>query len=156
LHERAKALLDRVGLDVDPQTRVEHLGIAQRQLLEIAKALAFASRLLILDEPTATLTPREIGRLFELIRDIRAPGVTVIYVSHHLNEIFELCDAVTVLRNGRRIASLPIRATSPPQIVHLMVGHELEVALAAGRTVTQRSFKPVALQVKDLRFRANP
>jgi ribose transport system ATP-binding protein len=156
LHRRAKALLDRVGLDVDPRTPVEHLGIAQRQLLEIAKALAFASRLLILDEPTATLTPREIGRLFQIIRDVRAAGVTVIYVSHHLNEIFELCDAVTVLRNGRRIASLPIRATSPPEIVHLMVGHELEVALAAGRTATQQSPRPAALQVRDLRFRGNP
>jgi ribose transport system ATP-binding protein len=156
LHQRARALLERVGLDVDPQTPVERLGIAQRQLLEIAKALAFASRLLILDEPTATLTPREIGRLFEIIRDVRASGVTVIYVSHHLNEIFELCDAVTVLRNGRRIASLPIAATSPPEIVHLMVGHELEVALAAGRTVTERSSRPAAIQVKDLRFRGNP
>ena len=156
LHDRSKALLERVGLDVDPQTPVEHLGIAQRQLLEIAKALAFASRLLILDEPTATLTPREIGRLFEIIRDVRASGVTVIYVSHHLNEIFELCDAVTVLRNGRRIASLPIAATNPPEIVHLMVGRELEVALAAGRAAAERSDRPPAIQVKDLRFRGNP
>jgi ribose transport system ATP-binding protein len=156
LHDRSKVLLERVGLDIDPQTPVEHLGIAQRQLLEIAKALAFDSRLLILDEPTATLTPREIGRLFEIIRDVRGSGVAVIYVSHHLNEIFELCDAVTVLRNGRRIASLPIAATNPPEVVHLMVGYELEVALAARRSVTERSDRPPAIQVKDLRFRGNP
>ncbi|HKM58194.1 MAG TPA: sugar ABC transporter ATP-binding protein [Chthoniobacterales bacterium] len=156
LHERAKALLERVGLDVDPHTPVEHLGIAQRQLLEIAKALAFASRLLILDEPTATLTPREIGRLFGIIRDVRASGVTVIYVSHHLNEIFELCDAVTVLRNGRRIASLPVATTSPPEIVHLMVGRELEEALTAVRTVVEPRAGPAAIQVQNLRFRGNP
>jgi ribose transport system ATP-binding protein len=156
LHERAKALLERVGLDVDPQTPVEHLGIAQRQLLEIGKALSSASRLLILDEPTATLTPREIGRLFGIIRDVRSSGVTVIYVSHHLNEIFDLCDAVTVLRNGRRIVSLPVAETSSPEIVHLMVGRELEVALATRRTAVEPPPGPTAIRVQDLRFRGNP
>jgi ribose transport system ATP-binding protein len=149
-------LLERVGLDVDPQTPVERLGIAQRQLLEIAKALAFESRLLILDEPTATLTPREISRLFGIIREVRAAGVTVIYVSHHLNEIFELCDVVTVLRNGRLIATLPVERTSPAQIVHLMVGRELEIALAAQRTATEKPAGDAAIQVKDLRFHGNP
>ncbi|MGA8480608.1 MAG: sugar ABC transporter ATP-binding protein [Chthoniobacterales bacterium] len=156
LHERARALLERVGLDVDPQTPVEHLGVAQCQLLEIGKALSFASRLLILDEPTATLTPREIGRLFGIIRDLRASGVTVIYVSHHLNEIFDLCDAVTVLRNGRRMVSLPVAATSPPEIVHLMVGRELEAALATHRTAVEPPPGPAAIRVQDLRFRGNP
>ena len=146
LHERARALLERVGLDVDPQTPVEHLGVAQCQLLEIGKALSFASRLLILDEPTATLTPREIGRLFGIIRDLRASGVTVIYVSHHLNEIFDLCDAVTVLRNGRRMVSLPVAATSPPEIVHLMVGRELEAALATHRTAAEPPPGPAAIR----------
>jgi ribose transport system ATP-binding protein len=155
LHQRAGELLERVGLEVDPQTPVEHLGIAQRQLLEIGKALSSASRLLILDEPTATLTPREIGRLFNIIRDVRASGVTVIYVSHHLNEIFDLCDAVTVLRNGRRIASLPVAATSPPEIVHLMVGRELEVALTTQRVGTARPAGPAAIRVQDLRFRGS-
>ncbi|MBV9275338.1 MAG: sugar ABC transporter ATP-binding protein [Verrucomicrobia bacterium] len=155
LNQRARVLLERVGLEVDPETPVEHLGIAQRQLLEIAKALAFESRLLILDEPTATLTPREIGRLFEIIRELRASGVTVIYVSHHLSEIFELCDGVTVLRNGRRVASLPISETNGSEIVHLMVGRELEVALAAGRKATTVRLGPPAIEVKDLRFRGS-
>jgi ribose transport system ATP-binding protein len=155
LHKRATELLKRVGLDVDPYTSVEHLGIAQRQLLEIGKALSSASRLLILDEPTATLTLREIRRLFEIIRDVRASGVTVIFVSHHLNEIFDLCDAVTVLRNGRQIASLPVASTNSPEIVHLMVGHELEATLAGGRTVEGPSRGPAAIRVQDLRFRGN-
>jgi ribose transport system ATP-binding protein len=155
LHKRAMTLLKQVGLDVDPYTPVERLGIAQRQLLEIGKALSSASRLLILDEPTATLTLREIRRLFEIIRDVRASGVTVIFVSHHLNEIFDLCDAVTVLRNGRRIASLPVAATTPPEIVHLMVGHELEAAFAVGRKAEEPSRELPAIRVQNLRYRGN-
>src|SRR6202040_1260455 len=106
-----------------PHSPFEYFVIPQRKFLEMGKALSSASRLLILDEPTATLTLREIRRLFEIIRDVRASGVTVIFVSHHLNEIFDLCDAVTVLRNVRRIASLPVASTNPAEIGHLMVGH---------------------------------
>jgi ribose transport system ATP-binding protein len=155
LHERASVLLERVGLEVGPETPVERLGIAQRQLLEIAKALAFSGRLLILDEPTATLTPREIGRLFEIIRDVRAAGVSVIFVSHHLNEIFELCDTVTVLRNGRHILSLPVSETNPPEVVRRMVGRELAAALAAKKAASEQQARP-ALRTKGLRFRGNP
>jgi ribose transport system ATP-binding protein len=155
LHQRAATLLKQVGLDVDPHTSVEHLGIAQRQLLEIGKALSSASRLLILDEPTATLTLREIRRLFEIIRDVRGSGVTVIFVSHHLNEIFDLCDAVTILRNGRRIASLPVASTNPPEIVRLMVGHELASAFGIRRTADELARRPAAIRVQDLRFRGN-
>ena len=156
LYERSAGLLKQVGLDVDPRTRVERLGVAQRQLLEIGKALSSASKLLILDEPTATLTPREIGRLFKIIRDVRASGVSVIYVSHHLNEIFDLCDAVTVLRNGRHVASLAVAEASPPQIVRLMVGRQLAEALATDRTAARASKGAVALRVQDLRVHGNP
>jgi ribose transport system ATP-binding protein len=156
LYERSATLLKQVGLDVDPRTRVEHLGVAQRQLLEIGKALSSASRLLILDEPTATLTPREIERLFKIIREVRTSGVAVIYVSHHLNEIFDLCDAVTVLRNGRHMASLAVAQTTPPQIVRLMVGRQLAEALATDRAAARPSKGTVALRVHDLRVRGNP
>jgi ribose transport system ATP-binding protein len=156
LYERSAGLLKQVGLDVDPRTRVERLGVAQRQLLEIGKALSSASKLLILDEPTATLTPREIGRLFKIVRDVRASGVSVIYVSHHLNEIFDLCDAVTVLRNGRRVASLAVAETTPPQIVRLMVGRQLAEALATDRTAARASKGAVALRVQDLRVHGSP
>lgn len=156
LYERSTALLKQVGLDVDPRARVEHLGVAQRQLLEIGKALSSDSRLLILDEPTATLTPREIGRLFKIVRDVRASGVGVIYVSHHLNEIFDLCDSVTVLRNGQRMASLAIAQTSPPQIVRLMVGRQLAEALAIDRAAVRPSRGTEALQVQNLCVHGNP
>ncbi|MBV9491509.1 MAG: sugar ABC transporter ATP-binding protein [Verrucomicrobia bacterium] len=158
LDERSAALLRRVGLEVDPRTRVEYLGVAQCQLLEIAKALSSAGRLLILDEPTATLTPREIARLFEIIRGVRRAGVAVIYVSHHLNEIFDLCDRVTILRNGQRIASLVVAETTPQEVVHHMVGRELELELAraSGRAQAKMAGGAAALRVRDLRFRGNP
>jgi ribose transport system ATP-binding protein len=131
LARRATELLTKVGLQVGPGTRLEHLGIAQRQLVEIAKALSSTGRLLVLDEPTATLTPPEVTRLFEIIRSVRASGVTVIYVSHHLQEIFELCDRVTVLRNGQRIETFAVADTNAPELVRLMVGRPLEAATHA-------------------------
>jgi ribose transport system ATP-binding protein len=162
LARRAKDLLLKVGLDIDPATRLEHLGIAQRQLVEIAKALSSTGRLLVLDEPTATLTPREVSRLFEIIRSVRASGVTVIYVSHHLQEIFQLCDRVTVLRNGRRIESFPVAETNGPELVRLMVGKPLEAvtnaieADAAESGDAAASKREPALSVRGLRVRGSP
>ncbi|MBV8375533.1 MAG: sugar ABC transporter ATP-binding protein [Verrucomicrobia bacterium] len=163
LSRRANDLLRRVGLEVDPAIRLEHLGIAQRQLVEIAKALSSTGRLLVLDEPTATLTPREAARLFDIVRSARGSGVTVIYVSHHLQEIFELCDRVTVLRNGRRIESFAVAETSAPQLVRLMVGRPLEAATdaieadAAAETGSPSSAQQEpALRLRGLRVRGSP
>lgn len=162
LARRAKELLKRVGLEIDPGTRLEYLGIAQRQLVEIAKALSSTGRLLVLDEPTATLTPREVTRLFEIIRTVRASGVTVIYVSHHLQEVFELCDRVTVLRNGQRIESFAIAETNAPELVRLMVGRPLEAAAHAIEAAAVEPGKPPApnresaLRIRGLRVRGSP
>ena len=124
---RAKELLSLVGLDdLAPTKRAGTLGMAQRQLLEIAKALSGRSRLLILDEPTATLTPRETDRLLALMRELRGQGVTVLFVSHHLQELFEVCDRVTVLRNGRRVDTRPMNETTTDDLVRLMVGRSIE------------------------------
>ncbi|MBV9391647.1 MAG: sugar ABC transporter ATP-binding protein, partial [Verrucomicrobia bacterium] len=155
LQERTTSLLAQVGLDVDPWTRVEQLGVAQNQLLEIAKALSTAGRLLILDEPTATLTTTEISRLFEIVRNVRDTGVTIIYVSHHLNEIFQLCDTVTVLRNGSRVATKAVSKTNSAEVVHLMVGHELESVRATHSTVARKFDETPALRVQGLRYRGN-
>jgi ribose transport system ATP-binding protein len=161
LERRATELLNRVGLNIAPGARVEHLGIAQRQLLEIARALSTTGRLLVLDEPTATLTPREVARLFEIIRGVRASGMTVIFVSHHLQEIFELCDRVTVLRNGRRIETVGVAETSAPELVRLMVGrrleaaaHAIEVAASEAGSAAPPAPEP-ALGVKGLRVRGS-
>jgi ribose transport system ATP-binding protein len=126
LARAARELLDRVGLSVSPRTHVERLGIAQRQLLEIAKALSTGCRLLIMDEPTATLTPRETSRLFEILRQLTAEGVAIVYISHHLDEIFEIGDRVTVLRNGRHVTTRPLAGVSTGELVQLMVGRDLE------------------------------
>lgn len=125
LNRRARALLHEVGLDIAPQTPVKQLGIAQMQLLEIAKALGHESKLLVLDEPTATLTPPEITRLFAIIKQLQAKHVSFIYISHRLNEIYEIGDRVTILRNGQNVATRPIAGLSIPEIVKLMVGRDM-------------------------------
>jgi ribose transport system ATP-binding protein len=126
LYRETRKMLDQVGLKISPRTPVNQLGIAQMQLVEIAKALSAESRVLILDEPTATLTTREIDRLFEIIKRLRRDGVTIIYISHRLQEIFEIGDRVTVLRNGFKVDTLETSAATIPEIVRMMVGRELE------------------------------
>ena len=96
------AILETIGLKISPRTPVELLGVAQMQLVEIAKALSSESKVLILDEPTATLTSKEIDTLFRIIQRLKGKGVTIIYISHRLQEIFEIGDRITVLRNGMR------------------------------------------------------
>jgi len=125
LYRQAQAVLDEVGLDVSPRMPVELLGVAQMQLIEIAKAISNESKVLILDEPTATLTPKEIARLFAIITRLKSRGVTVIYISHRLQETFEIGDRITVLRNGRKVATLPMREVTVHDVVRMMVGKEM-------------------------------
>lgn len=154
LNRRAAELLSLVGLDdVSPTQLVQGLGMAQRQLIEIAKALSADSRIVIMDEPTATLTSRETERLFEIIVRLRDSGVAILFVSHHLQELFEICDSVTVLRNGRKVLTQPISETTPRDLVRLMVGREVVEA-------TPRSSAPdtrhEALRVEGLRYKGQP
>ncbi|SDU79024.1 sugar ABC transporter ATP-binding protein [Jiangella alkaliphila] len=125
LNAAARRVLETVALDVAPQTRMERLSLAQKQLVEIARALATEARLVIFDEPTATLTIPEKRRLLSIIRDLRAGGVAVIYISHHLDEVFEVCDRATVLRNGRSVGTRRIDELSTELLVRMMVGKEL-------------------------------
>ncbi|HSI60456.1 MAG TPA: sugar ABC transporter ATP-binding protein, partial [Ideonella sp.] len=152
MNRRAEELLAMVGLDeLSPGTRVARLGMAQRQLLEIAKALSSESRIVIMDEPTATLTPRETGRLLQIIRRLRDSGVTVVFVSHHLQELFEVCDRVTVLRNGRHVATQRMGDTSTDDLVRLMVGRDL-AERPPRSTPALDLLRPPALRVQGLRF----
>ena len=125
MNRRAAALLKQVGLDIPPTIPVERLGVAQTQLVEIAKALCHESKLLILDEPTATLTSKEIERLFGILRQLKANNVTIIYISHRLHEIFEIGDRVTVLRDGQVVATRPLAGLTIPEIVQMMVGRSV-------------------------------
>ena len=113
IHERAGQLIAELGHDIDPRRRVLELSLAQRQLIEIARALAFQSRLIIMDEPTAPLTGKDAEGLFRTIRTLRDRGVSVIYISHRLREVFEVTDRVTVMRDGRRV--LPTTPRPPPR-----------------------------------------
>jgi ribose transport system ATP-binding protein len=126
MNRRASALLKQVGLEIPPTMPVERLGVAQSQLVEIAKALYHESKLLILDEPTATLTTKEIDRLFAIIRRLKANNVTVIYISHRLHEIYEIGDRVTVLRDGQVVATRALAGLTIAEIVRMMVGRTIK------------------------------
>ena len=125
MNARAAELLAEVGLDVAPTTLASRLSVAQLQLLEIAKALCYESKLLVLDEPTATLTSKEVDRLFEILKRLKARGVTTLYISHRLEEVFEVGDDVTILRDGQHVITRPLAGLGIPQIVELMVGRKL-------------------------------
>ncbi|MGR3938762.1 sugar ABC transporter ATP-binding protein [Streptomyces sp. BRA346] len=125
MDEQAAELLARVDVDVSPRTRVRDLGIARLQMVEIAKALSLNARVLIMDEPTAVLTTEEVDKLFRIVRTLRADGVGVVFITHHLEEIAALGDRVTVLRDGRSVTQVPA-ATDQDELVRLMVGRSIE------------------------------
>ncbi|MEE6274261.1 sugar ABC transporter ATP-binding protein [Georgenia wangjunii] len=125
MYRESATLLDAVGLNISPRTKVETLGIAQMQLVEIARAVSARSRLLILDEPTATLTPPEKERLFAIIDRLRSSGVGIVFISHHLDEVVRLADRCTILRNGARIAEHCAPGITVPALVRQMVGRDL-------------------------------
>ncbi len=122
----AAGLLAQLECRVDPRQPIRTLRIGDQQLIEIAKALALQSDILIMDEPTSALTESEVARLFRVIDRLRAKGVTILYISHKMDEVFKLADRITVLRDGRWVDTLDRAATSARQITHLMVGREIE------------------------------
>jgi rhamnose transport system ATP-binding protein len=126
-HRRARDLLDRVGASIDPDTFVSHLTMPEQQLVEIARALGADARILIMDEPTASLSEREVEQLFRVIRDLRGHGAGIIYISHRLDELFQVADRVTVLRDGRTVDTRPMTAVDRAELIRLMVGREITV-----------------------------
>jgi ABC-type sugar transport system ATPase subunit len=126
MERMAAPILRQIGLDVPLDQPVEELTLAQRQLVEIAKGLLVKSRVLILDEPNSALQRQESERLFAVIRRLAADGVAVLYISHRLEEVFSLADTVTVLRNGKRIASVPVGESSIPEAIEMMLGSRPE------------------------------
>ncbi|KQO23708.1 ABC transporter ATP-binding protein [Acidovorax sp. Leaf76] len=125
MREKTRAALAQVGLPLDPDTRVKKLIVAEKQLVEIARALARNARLLIMDEPTATLTPGETERLFALMAGLKAAGVTIIYISHKLDEVERTTDEVVVMRDGLLVAREATASVTRRQMANLMVGREL-------------------------------
>ena len=126
LHAQTEVYLKRLGLDVPSRTPLRQLSIAQQQMVEIAKTLSLNARILIMDEPTSSLTLTETARLLEVSKELRAQGVSIIYISHRLGEINELADRVVVLRDGRNAGALAREEISHDRIVKLMVGRDLK------------------------------
>jgi len=131
IYSRAGELLRELGQDIDPRRKVIELSLAQRQLIEIARALAFHSRLIIMDEPTAPLGSKDAEGLFRTIGALRERGVSVIYISHRMREIYEVTDRVTVMRDGRRVFTKPTVETTTDELVRAMIGEELKARMTA-------------------------
>ncbi len=125
MQRQAQILLDRFRVKIDPNTQVGSLGVGQKQLVEIVKALAKDSKILILDEPTAALAEHEVIILLDILRDLRARGIACIYISHKLDEVFAISDRITVLRDGSSITTLPAAQTQKAEIIRHMVGREI-------------------------------
>jgi rhamnose transport system ATP-binding protein len=147
---RARELLDRIGARIDPQSPVSALTMPEQQLVEIARALGASAKILIMDEPTASLTERETEHLFKVIGELRAQGVGVIYISHRLEELFAIADRVTVLRDGEAIATRAMSEVDQTELIRLMVGRELSAVFPK----RQVEIGDYALEVEHLSSRA--
>ncbi len=144
LYKRAREWLNRLELPIDPQSLVVDLPLAQQQMVEVAKALSLKASVIIMDEPTSALTDRETKTLFRIMRSLKVSGMTIIYISHRLEEVFEIADEVTVLRDGRFISSASIRDVRVKDVVRMMVGRELGEMYPKKATPTDRSILQVS------------
>ena len=149
MRARAQELLELVGLHRDPAMPVGRLSISERQLVEIAKAIAFGARVIVMDEPTSSLTEEEVQRLFTIVRRLREHGAAIVFISHKLNEVIELADRVTILKDGVAVATLPIAECTVDRLVQLMVGRELKSKYLSTHDETHGSGQAI-LEVKGL------
>lgn len=147
--ERTRALFAEMGVDIDPTITMGTLGTAYWQLTEIAKAMAQDAKVLILDEPTASLAKDEVDALFALVRRLTANGISVIYISHRMDEIFRIGDRITVLRDGQRVLTAPLAELTAADVVHAIVGRKVESAFEWKPRSVDRSGAPV-LEVRNL------
>ena len=157
-NKKAAELLEKFQCHISPKTWVRELSMANRQIVEICKAILRKARVLILDEPTASITVEEQRRLFDVIRELKAQGVTVIYISHRLEELFEICDRVSILRDGQYIDTLNIEDTDKQGLIKLMVGRSLSENypvkdIPAGPEVVLAVDKLSGNGVKNISFR---
>ena len=142
MKKRARQIIRDLGIDIDVNAPVSALSVAKQQIVEICKAVNLEMKLLIMDEPSATLTERELEIMFGIVRKLRDEGITIIYISHRLDEIFELADMVTVLRDGKHIGTVPVSSVTRDRLIAMMVGRELgqqypKEEIAIGETVLE-------------------
>jgi simple sugar transport system ATP-binding protein len=150
LHRQAREVLDRWNVAVPEDSRAGDLKIEARQLVEIARALSYGARFIILDEPTAQLDGEEIKRLFVRIRELQAQGVTFLFISHHLQEVYEICQAVTVLRDARHIVTAPVADLPKDKLIEAMTGEQVHFGFADAIGRAPPVDAPVALEIHDL------
>ncbi len=145
----AEAIINKYSFPLDPKAEIDSLSIGKRQLVEILKALSMDSKLMIMDEPTASLNMKESKLLFDIIKSLREEGVSILYISHRMEEVFELSDRVTVLRDGQKVALLDREEISPEKIISLMIGRDLSIS-EYEESVLKTVKGDTILEVKDL------
>lgn len=146
MRQEVQKILNKLGVNIDPGQKMNELSVGQQQMIEIAKALMVDAKVIIMDEPTAALTQSETTILFQVVNSLRKKGVSIVYISHRMEEIFELCDRITILRDGSYIGTKKIKETDMNDIVKMMIGREI------GERYPTRSAKigDVIFEVKDL------
>ena len=146
MYRDTKAIFDELDIDIDPRARVGTLSVSQMQMIEIAKAFSYDAKIVIMDEPTSSLTEKEVNHLFTIIRKLKERGCGIVYISHKMEEIFQLCDEITVLRDGQWIATQPLEGLDMDKIIAMMVGRSLN------QRFPDKENKPgeVILQVRNL------
>ncbi|MEM1485840.1 sugar ABC transporter ATP-binding protein [Oscillospiraceae bacterium PP1C4] len=159
MNQKAQEMVSQLGLDIDVTKEVFYLTIAHQQLVEIVKAVSFDSKIIVMDEPTSSLTEHEVEQLFKIIRNLKAKGVGVIYISHKLNELFEITDKITVMRDGEYVDTKITKETDMNELIALMVGRELkeyyvrsehqlgDTALEAKNLARNRVFEDISFHV---------
>lgn len=160
MNQMTEALFERLGIDMDPEMEVRKLTVAGRQMIEIAKAVSYESDVLIMDEPTSSLADREVEHLFRIISDLRAQGKGIIYITHKMDEVFEIADDISVFRDGQFIHSAAARDMTSNEIIKLMVGREVtqmfpkeevpigEVVLSVDSLCLDGVFQDVSFEVR--------
>ncbi|MEX0725225.1 MAG: sugar ABC transporter ATP-binding protein [Planctomycetaceae bacterium] len=146
MERQAQALFTDLDCRIDPAQRVRELRVGDQQLVEIAKALSLNAEILVMDEPTSALTESEVERLFRVVRKLLGRGVTVIYISHKLDEVFRMSQRITILRDGQKVTTLAAKETTPREVTHHMVGRQIE----RREQIARRERGPVVLQVERL------
>lgn len=152
MFESASSLFSSLNMNVNPKTIMRTMSVSQRQMVEIAKAVSYNAKLIVLDEPTSSLTEREVKKLFSIIRALQKKGVSFIYISHKMDEVFEVCDEVAVLRDGKMILSKPVAETDMNEIISAMVGRSLDKRFPDVDNVPGEDF----LKIKNLKTKYAP
>ncbi|MGL4987278.1 MAG: ATP-binding cassette domain-containing protein, partial [Treponemataceae bacterium] len=152
MRNASKELLETLGVALDIESPIDQLSIADQQFVEIAKALSVQVRILILDEPTSTLTPREVEKLFAVMKTLQKKGVGMIFISHHLEELFEISENVLVLRDGETVAQTPTKDLTKDMLIKQVIGRSLGLSFPPKRNLPNTV--PIVLEVKNLQLAA--